>query len=184
MVRWGIFAVVLLVCVAGAVLTTMYVMRQEPPADPYAGDIGRPLTLFDEHLKQAGMTVCRDSFGGLGDDMTQGAAYVARSAWSDDRDLRYIRALADLTFSNEAAATSLSAAGILFAVAGAGECQGMFVRVLPMPTTCETFLAQRPEGAEVHPPLGDLVNMTLPNGWDVALLPAADLCIVVATAQR
>jgi uncharacterized membrane protein len=148
-----------------------------------AADASRPTTLFDDHIKSAGIAECTDVFPLLALPATTDAAFTASSAWnSENSSAHAIQSNVGLTFDTPS--LKGKGASVVYGAPVGGKCEGMFVRVVPVVQDCATFQSGLPAESKLASDLGGIPLITLPTGYQSMLVPSAGNGCVVITTMR
>jgi hypothetical protein len=151
-------------------------------SDPAARAIGADTRLPAAEASTGPAAVCKEVFGALGEASVSGSASQTLTTWSDVETARPA-----LSSISRMVVTALDmqakAVSIVFASPNGSGCAGDFVRVVPIPLDCATVSLGLPKESKRAPAYQGVDLVTIPSGWNVALVPAPnDTCVVVTSA--
>lgn len=138
-------------------------------------------TPFDDHARQAGIKACKDVFPTLGAVMAADSAYRTATFWNQkEADKHATASLAGLGFSHPD--LKGAGAGVIYAAPVGKGCEGLSVRIVPVPGTCPAFIATLQDDVAQREDLIGVELLILKSGVRVMALPASDsTCLAVTT---
>jgi len=137
-------------------------------------------TPFDDHARQAGIKACKDVFSTLGAVMAADSSYRTATFWNQkEADKHATASLAGLEFSHPD--LKGKGAGVIYAAPVGKGCEGLSVRIVPVPGTCPDFVATLQDGVAQREDLSGVELLILKSGARVMALPAGSTCLAVTT---
>lgn len=140
-----------------------------------------PPTPFDDHIKQAGIKACKDVFSTLGTVMSAHSDYRTATFWNQkEADKHATGSLAGLNFNHPS--LQGKGVGVVYAAPVGKSCEGISVRVVPVPGTCSDFTASLQNDVAQREDLNGVELLMLKSGAKVMTVPASDnTCLAVTT---
>jgi hypothetical protein len=137
---------------------------------------------FRDQVKQAGVKACAEVFSSLGQMLTSGSTFAARTQWhKDDANANALQSIVGLSYDPKD--PSSHALGIVFAAPVGQGCQGNMIRIVPFSQSCQSLVPQLPAGSTPGEALMGMSQFHLPNSGDAMMLNTETGCVVVSVAQ-
>lgn len=137
--------------------------------------------LFVDHSKQAGVTTCRELFSSLGSLAVADSSYRMATFWNQKAGNKHaIGTLAGLRF--ETPALRGQGAGVVYGAPVNGSCEGVSVRIVPVPGKCSDFVASLSNNVVQREDLNGVPLVMFASGAKVmAIETGANICVAVTT---
>lgn len=138
-------------------------------------------TPFDEHAQQAGIKSCKDVFSTLGGVMAADSNYRTATFWNQrEADSHATGSLAGLAFDHPT--LKGKGAGVVYTAPVGNNCEGVSVRIVPVPGTCSAFTASLEGDVAQREDLNGVELLMLKSGAKVMTLPVSEAaCVAVTT---
>lgn len=141
-------------------------------------------SLFGQHATGAGVRTCAVTYARLGELMTSGTRFAARTETAKaDPDRHSVQGIVGMTFSGKDGDYAGPAAGIVFASPAGGSCEGNMVRIVPFAESCAQVQQRLPSGGTALEPLSGIAVHALSGGEQVMLMPANNECVAVTIVR-
>lgn len=180
--------------VAGGLTTIGYMLLPSMTSDAAAAGEGKkaqgrkpdanakdPESPFDIHARQAAASTCHDVFTTLGSVMAAESAYRAATFWNQQAANKHaISSFAGLNFNTPDFRGA--GAGIVYSAPVNGNCEGISVRIVPVPGKCSDFVGSLSSDVMQREDLNGVPLTMLKSGAKVMAIQAgADTCVAVTT---
>jgi hypothetical protein len=165
-----------------ALQTAAFAQEQAPQAAQGTGgeDTANP---FVAHAQEAGLSRCEAVLPVLGDILTAGTTYDVQTQWDQERpDERSVQSLVGIDYQGSDSAGA--GAGIVFAMPSAQGCDGVAVRVVPLPESCEEAPRGLQPGSTLRGTLRGTPVYDLPEQTgQVMLIGQGEGCVAVTVVN-
>ncbi|WP_143271230.1 hypothetical protein [Bradyrhizobium brasilense] len=135
---------------------------------------------FDENINRSGVKTCAKGYVGLGQGLLPlQSEFATLFQWNkENADAHSVQSLVGIRASDQ------NVAGVIFAVPVGGVCEGQFVRVTPVATSCSAFAREMNPKSTVQANLGQIPVIATAEGLHVLLVPAGETACTVVLVGR
>lgn len=135
---------------------------------------------FDENISWSGIKTCAKGYVGLGQGVLPAQSeFATLFQWSkESADAHSVQSLVGIRSSDQ------NVAGVIFAAPVGGACEGQFVRVTPVASSCSAFAREMNPKSTVQANLGQIPVIATTEGPQVLLVPAGEAACTVVLVGR